>query len=273
MRFPERNNMSLLSWFSRKKSDSSITLHGPDIRQPVEHTQPMALEQANSSASSALAEPRPANRAVENAAVREQLKTQSLARREQLYGAVRESLLRIGILAASYKFKVLALDQAGRQYLVMIDVAANLSDDVAKMSQVETLIAANAKSRYDLVVTAVYWRRDDPLTEHRIQTVGATPSPASAEAPPKMTEVSKKLTEPAATADQTGSRYEPLQTEEMLAFKRALAVTANPPAPAATARAPVRGFSPLATGYEDTQVVSPDTRPPKLDNSQRGDLN
>ena len=265
--------MSLLSWFSRKKSDSSNNFSASDIKLPIERTQPMGLEQLNSSPSTAVAEPRSVTRAAENTAVREQLRSQSLARREQLYGTVRESLLRVGILAASYKFKVLALDQGGRQYLVMIDVAANLSDDVAKMAEVEALIAANALSHHDLVVTAVYWRRDEHLGESKSPAAEATATSANAEAPAPAAETPKRPTEPTTVGDQAGSRYEPLQTDEMLAFKRALAVTAPSPAATTAPRAPARGFSPLATGYEDTQVVSPDTRPPGLDVSQYGELN
>ena len=37
------------------------------------------------------------------------------ARREKLYVAIRESMTRGGVLASSYKFKVLSLDQRGRQ--------------------------------------------------------------------------------------------------------------------------------------------------------------
>lgn len=233
----------------------------------------MGLEQISSSPPSAAAEPRSVTRTAENAAIREQLRTQSLARREQLYGAIRESLLRVGILAGSYKFKVLALDQSGRRYLVMIDLVSSLSHDVAKMAEVEALIAASVLSRYDLAVTAVYWRRDEHLGETQVQPVEVIPTPAMAEAPVSAHEVPKNSAVPVAVDEHAGSRYEPLQTEEMLAFKRALAVTGPAAAPTGAARAPARSYSPLATGYEDTQVVSPDTRPPGLGVSQYGELN
>ena len=259
--------MTLLSWFSRKESDSSTALQALDAGSGLEPTQPMGLEQMDSRPPAPLAESRSAARAAENAVVREQLRIQALARREQLYAVVRESLQLVGVLAADYKFKVLALDQGGRQYLVMIDLAPNLSDDVAKMATVEALIVDSGLSRFDLAVTAVYWRRDERLA--------ATPS-ADAVATPMPTPT--PLEEPKAAAqapadDPSGSRYEPLQTEEMLAFKRALAVTGPALATPSVARAPARGFSPLATGYEDTQVVGPDTRPPGLGLSQYGDLN
>lgn len=191
--------------------------------------------------------------------MRDQVRVQALARREQLYGAVRESLLRVGILAASYKFKVLALDQSGRQYLVMIDLAANLGRTAAQMTQVETVIADTAKSMYDLAVTAVYWRTDDKLGEPLTQAAAPAPAePAPSPAPAKATP----------RGDKAAPHFEPLQTDEMLAFKRALAVTTAVPPPSGVVRPPARGYSPLATGYEDTQVVSPDTRPAGFSNSQ-----
>jgi hypothetical protein len=232
----------------------------------------MRMEQQNSSLSTPVAEPRSVTRAAENTAVREQLRTQALVRREQLYGTIRESLLRVGILAASYKFKVLALDQGGRQYLVMIDVVANLTEDAAKMADVEALIAASALSQHDLVVTAVYWRRDASVGESKSQAAeGPATAPTTGTWAPA-SDLPKTSADPVAASHRAGPHYDPLQTEEMLAFKRALAVTAPSPAPAGAARGPARSFSPLATGYEDTQIVSPDTRPPTLDGTQYGEL-
>jgi hypothetical protein len=230
------------------------------------------MEQGGSSRPVAATESRAVTRALENAAVREQLRAQALARREQLYGTVRESLARVGVLATSYKFKVLALDQSGRQYLVMIDIAANPGADGAKLAEVEKLISDSAKSHYDIVVTAVYWRKDAGLGEPPVQ-VAKPPTPyLAAETPVPAVEAGERSIEPKVTGEQPAPRYEPLQTDEMLAFKRALAVTITPPAPAA-ARVPARSLSPLATGYEDTQVVSPETRPPGLGTSQYGELN
>jgi len=249
--------MSVFSWFSGKKSSASGAASGMAGKTPSERTQPMGLGPAS---------PSPANpsaastRKAENSGLREQLKTQSMQRREHLYAVVRESMLRVGRVAANYKFKVLALDQSARLYLVMIDLASVLGHDAKQMAQVEALIEEEAKSRYDIVVTGVYWRMDERLS-------GA--SAASPVAP----ESAKKPLEPAVPEQDHGTPgYEPMQTEEMLAFKRALAVTSAPPPAPGAARAPAHGYSPLATGYEDTQVVSPETRPPGLGDTQHGAL-
>lgn len=251
--------MSMLSWFTPKKSVSTVAAPGG---LPPESTQPLPW---NDTSSPAPVRPLPPVRAPENAGAREHHRVEGVTRREQLYGAVRESLLRVGVLAASYKFKVLALDQIGRQYLVMIDLAPSVKQDTAKASEIESLIRDAAKSRYDILVTAVYWRVDEQLTESPEQPAAATPAPGAP--------VSRRTTGAATPAVEAADpRHEPLQTEEMLAFKRALAATAAVPAPPGAARPPARSYSPLTTGYEDTQVVSPDTRPPGLGLSQYGDL-
>src|SRR3954465_13526123 len=89
-------------------------------------------------------------------------KNERMARRELLYTVVRESMMRAGVLSASYKFKVLSLDGRGRQFLVMVDLARNQGAETSRLAEIEALIAQAAKSRHDIVVTAVYWR----LNEH-----------------------------------------------------------------------------------------------------------
>ncbi len=270
--------MSLLSLFSRKKAD--VPDHATDDTgasitgsiQPVETSQstPLGAAAAGSGAATWVkaendktgqahtARDTLAAHGKDEDAGSERRREQALARREQLYGAVRESLLRVGILAASYRFKVLALDQTGQQYLVMIDLAANLARSAAQMTEIESVIVDNAKSHYDIAVTAVYWRADDRLAQ-----ASAVPAPA---ARPTADEVKKPAV--AKVVESPGRGFEPLETEEMLAFKRALSVTAAAPVPAGGARPPSRGYSPLATGYEDTQIVSPDTLPPGHGGSQ-----
>ena len=41
--------------------------------------------------------------------------------RELLYKVVRESMVRVGVLSSSFKFKVLATDPRGRKFIVMMD--------------------------------------------------------------------------------------------------------------------------------------------------------
>ncbi len=91
-------------------------------------------------------------------------KTERRARREQLYGVVRESMERAGVLSTSYKFKVLSLDPRGRQYMIMMDLAHEFAGDTGWLAEVEAMIAQSAKARHDIFVTAVYWRVKEHVT-------------------------------------------------------------------------------------------------------------
>ena len=141
--------MSLFSWFSRKPSPSKP-------RSPIE---PSGLLNADATVPLAVGrnpalEPRP----VEHAANR---KNERMVRRELLYTVVRHAMVRAGVLSASYKFKVLSLDQRGRQFLVMMDLAREFGGETVRLSEIEALIAQTAKARYDSLVTAVDWRIND----------------------------------------------------------------------------------------------------------------
>ena len=89
-------------------------------------------------------------------------KGERMARRELLYAVVRDAMTRAGVLSSGYKFKVLSLDARGRQFLVMVDLARNHGGETTRLAEIEALIAQGAKARYDILVSAVYWR----LNEH-----------------------------------------------------------------------------------------------------------
>jgi hypothetical protein len=231
--------MSLLSWFSRKSPNPSTgessSLGHMDATRPL----------AQSRNGQGRTEPPRAD----NAANR---KNERLERRELLYSVVRESMVRAGVLSASYKFKVLSLDQRGRQFLVMMDLSRELGSESSRWSEIEVLIAQAAKARYDILVTAVYWRTSDHVVVGNPQR-----RPALAPAPAR----------PAAAP-----RFEPIEAEEVAAFKKAL----NAAAPAAAAGTTVRSgprATPL-TGYEDTEMPDqePDAPTPGLSTTQYGDL-
>jgi hypothetical protein len=193
---------------------------------------------------------------VDNAANR---KNERLERRELLYSVVRESMVRAGVLSASYKFKVLSLDQRGRQFLVMMDLSRELGSEASRWSEIEVLIAQAAKARYDILVTAVYWRTSDHVVVGNPQKRPAlAPTPAPARQPA-----------------MAGSRFEPIEAEEVAAFKRAL--NAGGTAAAAAAAGEVVRSGPRAaplTGFEDTEMPDqePDAPTPGLSTTQYGDL-
>lgn len=264
-------------------------------------------------------------------------KNERMERRELLYTVVRDAMVRAGVLSASYKFKVLSLDQRGRQFLVMMDLAREYGGETVRLSEIEALIAQTAKTRYDILVTAVYWRINDhvavgipqkgvapqgaslqgtpPLARRPLPAaaapapvatpvaapvrpaapvpVAAAPAPAALR-PPVAAPVRAPVAAPAApvsapaaplapaAAPRAAPRYEPIEADEVAAFKRALATAAGSaaaaPAAAAKPGVPVRSGpllppSSQSTGFEDTEMPGSDSPAPDLSSTQYGELN
>ena len=311
--------MSLFSWFSRK----------PAPPKPRSAAEPSGLLNADATVplspgrqGKPLGDPLPP----EHAANR---KNERMERRELLYTVVRDAMVRAGVLSASYKFKVLSLDQRGRQFLVMMDLAREYGGETVRLSEIEALIAQTAKTRYDILVTAVYWRINDhvavgipqkgvaqpqqaaapqvrrpPAPAPVAQTAQAAPpavapvrpaAPTAAAAPTRpaaapavtapapLAPMSLPLAAPApAAAPKPAPRFEPIEADEVAAFKRALAnaastTTAAAPAAATRPGVPVRSgplLPPSApTGFEDTEMPGSDGPAPDLSSTQYGELN
>ncbi|MBP7565761.1 MAG: hypothetical protein KA795_07120 [Burkholderiaceae bacterium] len=180
-------------------------------------------------------------------------RSERLDQRERLYSVVRESMVRSGVLSSGYKFKVLSLDARGSQFLVMMDLARELAREPTRLTEVEGLIAQVAKQRFGIVVTAVYWRLNEQVVVNassaRVATAAAqaaSPGAASANTrdaavvaapapalPPGVatagSSAASAATPHAEAAPSTvaparpGGGYEPLQADEIAAFKDALA--------------------------------------------------
>lgn len=318
--------MSLFSWFSRKPAP-------PKAKPRSAGAEPSGL--LNADATVPLAPGRPGQPLLqpvppEHAANR---KNERMERRKLLYTVVRDAMVRAGVLSASYKFKVLSLDQRGRQFLVMMDLAREYGGETARLSEIEALIAQTAKTRYDILVTAVYWRINDHvavglpqkgITPTTVPSAAApqgvvrkpVPAPVPAAPAPVAAPASSLLfpAEPAARfpttptalgrtpsgttapapllpASNTGpaplapasgpARFEPIEADEVAAFKRALADAAGraPVAPAAAARPGVAVRSgPLlppshSTDFADTEMPGSDGQSTALSTTQYGELN
>lgn len=133
--------MSLFDWFKRKPA--------------------AAPQRAASSAAPARAEAPALHSPVPPSETAQRHRTERMERREQLYAVVRDAMVRAGVLSASYKFKVLALDQRGHQFLVMMDLAREYGSETAHLSNIEGVITQAARTRHAIAVTAVYWRIND----------------------------------------------------------------------------------------------------------------
>ena len=194
----------------------------------------------------------------------ESRKARRHGRREQLFIAVRESMTRAGVLAASYKFKVLSLDQAGDQFLVMLDVDTSLGHQAQKLTEMEAMVVQAAKARFGISVTSVYWRMDATAAPGTVRSQGHKASPAAFDNPSGLT--SKPAAKP---------RFEPLQDDEVAAFKKALTASSgtNKPTLDATGKSHSGAHSyTLLTGFEDTEMPGL-AAAPALSATQYGDLN
>ncbi len=242
--------MAMFNWFSGKSERSRL----PVARDSGRPQAPPAIPPSSASARPVVD---PTNRSEERKAKRH-------ARREQLYVAIRESMTRAGVLSASYKFKVLSLDQRGDQFLVMMDVHPSLGAQVEKLTESEALIVQTAKTLFGMTVTSVYWRLD-------IKPGSATARPSAAESRPAElhpTATIHAIRKPAAP------RYEPIEEDEVHAFKQALlAAEASSPAVVdanGKKRSGLRSYT-LITGFEDTEMPE-SAAAPALSATQYGEL-
>ena len=149
-------------------------------------------------------------------------------RRELLYAVVRESMNRAGILAATFKFKVLSLDPQGTRYMVMMDLSAWPEAGAAALMTMEADIIQAAQARHALQVTAVYWRG---------RQLAANKTPVPTPPQPKMEPVMADITPPAGESPD-------------VSVSVATPLIASPPA---YPRRPMPDF-------EDTIIISPKDR-------------
>jgi hypothetical protein len=240
--------MSLLNWFSSKKSpEPQLSVMPSSGMSRMESTKPFNHQARGGTG-------QPANR-----------KQERMERRELLYAVVREAMVRAGVLSSSYKFKVLSLDTRGRQFMVMVDLAQGAASDTTRLAEIEAMIAQSAKARYDILVSAVYWRANEyvaigdpahftaqkplisqpaPLFEHVSRPAPLSEAPSSRPAPLR------------AAPARPAQKYEPLHDEEVKAFRKALDAGVRGEQALAAAGS---GYKPpsgvLLTGFEDTEMA------------------
>lgn len=259
--------MHLFSWWSSKKSTRlpahSSGLSGEEAARPVGKRAGVVNAGANA---------QPANR-----------KGERMAQRELLYAVVRDAMMRAGVLSSSYKFKVLSLDSRGRQFMVMIDLAADQTGNTLQLAEIEALIAQSARSRHQIVVTAVYWRRNEHVAMGHPTRAGQQAAPSQPAGRGPQPAAAKPAGAGASGPVPAKPAFDPILPAEVEAFKRAL--SAGPGAAAvalshagahgdraldASGKSRPQGPAPL-TGFEDTELS--DGRVTALSGSQYGDLN
>jgi hypothetical protein len=241
--------MSLFSWFSparKGRSDARYSVLADSAFSRMDSTKPVSGAQHQPHA------PAPGS----------QRKQERMAQREQLYGVVREAMVRAGVLSSSYKFKVLSLDAHGRQYMVMVDLAHGAVGNTGRLAEIEAMVAQTARAKYDILVTAVYWRANEHVS------VG-DPQPAG-QRPPQVSQPAPLLAEPAPRrshsrpapldnvsrpAELRAAPVEPLQADEVAAFKKALDAGLRGEQALVAASRAQQNYT-LLTGFEDTEMAT-----------------
>jgi hypothetical protein len=266
--------MSILNWFSGK---SRAVHHAPARVQGHSDSSGLTRDKPSIPGSS-----KPAAGEIRSGAH----KSHRHAMRELLYSAVREAMIRAGVLSGSYKFKVLSLDPRGEQFMVMMDLAHEFGAQAERLAEMEVMIAHSAKSRYNIRVTAVYWRLNEmvsvarpagepPGTSRPAPLYHAEAVPAAVVVPEPALAVAA-LPEAAVIVEKPAAkRYEPIQADEVAAFKQALAAASAHGLPAeavASSRSAQRSYT-LLTGFEDTEMPESPAMVPALSATQYGDLN
>ena len=180
--------MSLFSWLTGdKKKPSKAKSRHPDPMDSVMYEAGMEFgtvperKPVTSTEAEVLSA---AERAMQQR--REQRKADRTGRREALFGIVRESMLRAGILSSAYKFKVLSIDQKGRHFLVLLDLSLDLArtEPASRLLEIEKMIVESAQNRVQVTVQAVYWRHYQaaPATGAAAPGAAGTVSPLRAAA-------------------------------------------------------------------------------------------
>lgn len=265
--------MSVFNWFSRKSETSSSS--GSTDSGVMRDSRGRSVPARDKTSS---VPPVARSGAADPASRSELRKARRHARREQLYVAVREAMTRAGVLAASYRFKVLSLDQRGDQFLVMMDVAQSLGRQSDRLAEIESYVVHTAQARFEIVVTSVYWRSDartaaavaaDRYTGR--EAVVSAPMPLAVPAPEPVADRHAPLNMP---LKKPALRYEPIQDDEVTAFKQALASASAAPASVdahGKTRTGLHSYT-LLTGFEDTEMPE-SAAVPALSATQYGDLN
>lgn len=254
--------MTLLSWFFEKPKVAPVLPAGQaKVPESVQGPSRVPMPQAT---------------AAKSPSSQENIRVRRHARREQLYIAIREAMTHSGVLSAGYKFKVLSLDQAGNEFLAMVDLSLSSGKDFFQLAEIETAIVQQARVRFEIIVPTVYWRIDGTLHD------GSTPVPVSAAM--KNPLAARSGTRDTATSqpailversDGVKPRQLSVSENEVAAFRQALHAASAKASSNALEASPVPRVAPrsytLLTGFEDTEMFE-SAAAPALSRTQYGDL-
>jgi hypothetical protein len=181
-------------------------------------------------------------------------------RRDQLFVAIREAMTRTGLLPSNYKFKVISEDQKGDEFVVMMSLVTVVGEPLPAFSEIEAMIMDSAQVRFEIVVSAVYWRLTEVAAPAKF-----VPPPLAMHAP----------AQPPVKPSKPKSPHETIEVDEVVAFQQALlAASAQghsaPPEKGSEIRRKKRSSTQMKD-FQDTEMV--ESKPaPILSKTQYGDL-
>jgi hypothetical protein len=143
----------------------------------------------------------------------------------------------------------------------MVDMPREYLSGAEHFTDTEGAIARSAKDRYDILVTAVYWRVNEVVSAS-----GLSPHPPAAVTSQAVEQHNPPVAPPASAV----SPYAELQAEEVMAFKRAVAAAASGAVPRSETRKSARHRSEQMPDFSNTE---PFEAPAPLGPSQFGGLN
>ncbi len=160
-------------------------------------------------------------------------------RREMVFEAMREVLVKHGLPPLSYKLNVARLDSRGHRYAVMVDLVPQLAgrvvDSPGEWQVMEMQAMQTATSRYRVKISNVYWRLESQglsAAQHvELSTARVVESPPVSE--PAMSSYTGKSVVnksvpgtaddfPDTQLDDRHSQDEPISQDELLAFEQAI---------------------------------------------------
>lgn len=160
-------------------------------------------------------------------------------RREMVFEAMREVLVKHGLPPLSYKLNVARLDSRGHRYAAMVDLVPHLAgrvvDSPGEWQIMEMQAAQTASSRYRVKISNVYWRLESQgfsgahhaepsatrVTESTPARVPMVPAHAQKTATNKSAQ-GPTDDFPDTQLDGGRSKDEPISQDELLAFEQAI---------------------------------------------------
>jgi len=153
----------------------------------------------------------------------------------------------------------------------MIDLPKENAVESNSFTDIEGLIARNAKNRHGILVTAVYWRVVEQVMTATTESPAFATAHAIAHEPRPVAPERQEVTQQMAPVASASPRFEPIQAAEVEAFKKALANASSPDASKVTGevvRSGRRNPAPMPQ-FADTEV---DESHSPLSGTQYGDL-